>query len=75
MMDIKVEKGQSVSSLLTIIIIGLTAIIVIIIAIAIFIALSLGKGIANSIDVPLNKIKERLSTFAKGDPHIAISNS
>ncbi len=67
MMDIKVEKGQSVSSLLTIIIIGLTAIIVIIIAIAIFIALSLGKGIANSIDVPLNKIKERLSTFAKGD--------
>lgn len=67
MMEVKVDKGNSVSSLLTIIIIVLSVIIVVIIVIAIIFALSLGKGIANSIAVPLNKIKERLSTFAKGD--------
>lgn len=67
MMEVKVDKGQSVSSLLTIVIIILSAVIIAIIVIAIIFALSLGKGIANSIAVPLNKIKERLSTFAKGD--------
>lgn len=67
MMDVKVEKGQSVSTLLTIIIIVLSVIIIVVIIIAIILALSLGKSIANSIAVPLNKIKERLSTFAKGD--------
>ena len=53
-------------------IIGLTAIIVIIIAIAIFIALSLAKVSQIVLMCLLNKIKERLSTFAKAD-HIAIS--
>ena len=67
MMDVKVEKGQSVSTLLTIIIIVLSVIIIVVIIIAIILALSLGKSIANSIAVPLNKIKDRLSTFAKGD--------
>lgn len=67
MMEVKVDKGQSVSSLLTIVIIILSVVIIAIIVIAIIFALSLGKGIANSIDRPLNKIKERLSTFAKGD--------
>ncbi len=67
MMEVKVDKGKSVSSLLTIVIIILSVVIIAIIVIAIIFALSLGRGIANSIDRPLNKIKERLSTFAKGD--------
>lgn len=67
MMEVKVDKGKSVSSLLTIVVIILSVVIIAIIVIAIIFALSLGRGIANSIDRPLNKIKERLSTFAKGD--------
>ncbi|MDE7324046.1 MAG: MCP four helix bundle domain-containing protein [Lachnospiraceae bacterium] len=66
-MDIKVEKGQEVSSLLTMIIIGLTVVIIVIIIISIIFALSLGKGIANSIAEPLDQIRDRLDIFAKGD--------
>ncbi|MEZ3432093.1 MAG: MCP four helix bundle domain-containing protein [Lachnospiraceae bacterium] len=66
-MDIKVEKGQQVSSLLTMIVIGLTVIIIVIITISIIFALSLGKGIANSIAEPLDNLRDRLDTFAKGD--------
>ncbi|MDE6363344.1 MAG: methyl-accepting chemotaxis protein [Lachnospiraceae bacterium] len=66
-MEIKVDKGQEVSTTLTFIIIGLTVIIIIIIACSIIFALSLGKGIANSIAVPLDQLKERLDIFAKGD--------
>lgn len=66
-MDIKVTKGQSVSSNLTMIIIILTVIMIIIIAVSIIFAISLGKGIANSIAVPLDQLKSRLDIFAKGD--------
>lgn len=66
-MDIKVAKGQSVSNGLTIIIIILTVVIIIIIAISIIFAISLGKGIADSIAIPLDQIKARLDIFAKGD--------
>lgn len=66
-MEIKVDKGQSVSTTLTVVIIILTVVIIIIIAISILFALSLGKGIANSIAVPLDQIKARLDIFAKGD--------
>lgn len=66
-MNIKVERGQDVSSLLTMIIIGLTVIIVVIITGSIMFALRLGKGIANGIAEPLDKLRDRLDTFAKGD--------
>lgn len=66
-MDIKVDEGQTVSNVLAIVIIILTVIIVIIIGIAIAFAISLGKGIANSIAVPLDQIMQRLDIFAKGD--------
>ncbi len=65
-MDIKVDEGQTVSNVLAIVIIILTVIIVIIIGIAIAFAISLGKGIANSIAVPLDQIMQRLDIFAKG---------
>ena len=66
-MDIKVDEGQTVSNVLAIVIIILTVIIVIIIGISIAFAISLGKGIANSIAVPLDQIMQRLDIFAKGD--------
>ena len=66
-MDVKVAKGQSVSNNLTMIIIILTVVMIIIIAVSIVFAISLGKGIANSIAVPLDQLKARLDIFAKGD--------
>lgn len=66
-MDIKVEKGKQVSSLLTMIVIGLTVIIIVIITGAIIFAISLGRGIANGIAEPLDKLRDRLDIFAKGD--------
>lgn len=66
-MDVKVAKGQSVSNNLTMIIIILTVVMIIIIAVSIIFAISLGKGIANSIAVPLDQLKARLDIFAKGD--------
>jgi len=66
-MDVKVAKGQSVSNNLAMIIIILTVVMIIIIAVSIIFAISLGKGIANSIAVPLDQLKSRLDIFAKGD--------
>lgn len=66
-MDVKVDKGQAVSSELTFVIIALTVIIIIIITGSIIFAISLGKSIANSIAVPLEQLKARLDIFATGD--------
>lgn len=66
-MDIKVEKGQSVSGLLTAVVIILIVIIIVVITVSIIFAVSLGKGIADSIAVPLDQLKDRLDTFAQGD--------
>lgn len=66
-MEIKVEKGQSVSNLLSAVVIILIIVIIVIITIAIIFAISLGKGIADSIATPLDKLKNRLDTFAQGD--------
>lgn len=66
-MEIKVEKGQSMSSILSTVVIILIVLIVVVIAISIIFALSLGRGIANSIATPLDELKNRLDTFAQGD--------
>lgn len=66
-MDIKVDKGQSLSNTLSTVVIILIVIMIVIIAGSIFFALTLGKGIAYSIAVPLDQLKERLDIFAKGD--------
>lgn len=66
-MDIKVDKGQEVSSTLAVIIIALTVIIILVITASIIFAISLGKSIANSIAGPIDQIKARLDIFAKGD--------
>lgn len=66
-MEIKVDKGESMSGLLSTVALILMIVIVIIIIGSIFFAISLGRGIANSIAAPLDQLKERLDTFAKGD--------
>ncbi|MDE7477310.1 MAG: MCP four helix bundle domain-containing protein [Lachnospiraceae bacterium] len=66
-MEIKVDKGQSTSDFLSALVIILMIMAVIVVASSIFFAISLGRGIANSIAVPLGKLKERLDIFAQGD--------
>lgn len=66
-MDIKVDRGNSISTVMTIV----STILVIVIAVIIFIAIAtsirLGNYIALNISVPLVKLKERLAEFAEGD--------
>lgn len=66
-MEIKVEKGKSMSDFLSLLVIILLIVIIVIIAGSIFFAISMGRGIADSIAVPLDSLKERLDTFAQGD--------
>ncbi len=66
-MEIKVDRGEFMSTLLTTVVIVLIIVIIIIITISIIFALSLGRGIANSIAAPLDAIKDRLNIFAQGD--------
>ena len=66
-MEIKVDKGQSTSDFLSTLVIVLMIIAAIVVAGSIFFAISLGRGIANSIAVPLGQLKDRLDTFAQGD--------
>lgn len=66
-MDIKVDKGQSQSSLLSTVVIILIVVIIVVIVGSIVFALSLGKNIAYSIATPLDQLKLRLDTFAQGD--------
>lgn len=66
-MDIKVSKGNTLSSQLSAVCTILCVVIGIIIICALFGAFRLGGGIANGISVPLNQLKDRLAAFAKGD--------
>lgn len=66
-MDIKVSKGNTLSTQLSVLCTILSIIIGIVIVCALFAAFRLGVGIANSISIPLNELKDRLATFAKGD--------
>ncbi len=66
-MDIKVERGHTLSVTLGIISTVLAIFIGVVILISIGLALSVSKSIAKSISVPLSQIMNRLDTFAKGD--------
>ncbi len=66
-MEIKVSKGASLSKQLSALSIVLPAIVAVAIVVAIFFALHLGTKIAESIAVPLIKLKDRFATFAQGD--------
>lgn len=66
-MEIKVDKGQEMSTLLSTVVIILVVVIVVIIVISIVFAISMGRGIADSIAVPLDQLKVRLDSFSQGD--------
>lgn len=66
-MDLKVSFGNQRSTQLSIICTVLSIVIGVVIVIAIVAALRIGTNIANSISIPLRELKDRLSTFAKGD--------
>ncbi len=66
-MDIKVDRGNSISSVMTIVSTILVIVIAVVIVIAIATSIRLGNYIALNISVPLVKLKERLAEFAEGD--------
>lgn len=66
-MDIKVDRGNNISNVMTVICIVLIFVIATVIAIAITTSIHLGKYIAVNISTPLIQLEERLVHFAEGD--------
>lgn len=66
-MDVKVDRGNEVSEVMTIVCIGLVVAIAVIIALAMVFSTRLGKRIADGIAKPMIKLGDRLEDFAKGD--------
>ena len=66
-MDIKVSKGNQLSTQLSVVCIILSVVIGIVIVLTLFLSFRIGVGIADGIAVPLNQMKDRFETFAKGD--------
>lgn len=66
-MNIKVDRGNSTSTLLTVVCIVLGIAIAVIIIIAIFTSIKLGRNIAENISAPLTQLSDRLELFAEGD--------
>ncbi|MDE6213598.1 MAG: MCP four helix bundle domain-containing protein, partial [Lachnospiraceae bacterium] len=66
-MDTKVARGNSQSTLLTILTIVLAVVIVAIIVGALTFSIRMGKMIAREIADPLTQLQDRLESFAQGD--------
>lgn len=66
-MDIKVDRGNSTSAILTVVCIVVGIAIAVIIIIAIVTSIRLGKHIAENISAPLSQLSDRLEQFAEGD--------
>lgn len=66
-MDIKVDRGNSISSTMTVVCIALVIAIAVIIVFALTTSIRLGKAIADGIVKPLTALGERLEGFAQGD--------
>lgn len=66
-MDIKVERGDSVSATMTVVCIALVVAMVVIIVLCLMFSIRLGKHIAESISKPMNQLESRLEEFARGD--------
>ncbi len=66
-MDIKVDRGNSTSTILTVVCVVLAVMIAVIIFIAIFTSIKLGRNIAENISAPLIQLSDRLELFAEGD--------
>ena len=66
-MDIKVERGNSISSTMFVVCIALVILSALAIIFALTKSISLGKSIADSVSKPLQALGERLEGFAQGD--------
>lgn len=66
-MDIKVDRGNTTSTVLTLVCIFLMVVIAVVIAVAILTSIKLGKHIAVNIASPLHDLQVRLEKFAGGD--------
>ena len=66
-MDIKVERGDSISNTMTIVCILLVVAIAIVIALALTYSMRMGRGIATGIAEPLIQLAGRLEKFSQGD--------
>ncbi|MCM1044484.1 MAG: methyl-accepting chemotaxis protein [Candidatus Gastranaerophilales bacterium] len=66
-MEIKVDRGDSVSATMTAVCILLVIVIAIVIILSITFSIRLGSNIASGISKPLIQLGDRLEEFAKGD--------
>ncbi len=66
-MEVKVNRGNSVSVTMLFVCIALVAVIAVVIAVAITFSIRLGKNIAVGISAPMIRLGDRLESFAKGD--------
>lgn len=67
MMDIKVDRGNSVSTTMTVVWIVLVIVIALIIIASMFFSIRLGANIAENISKPMVELGNRLEGFAQGD--------
>lgn len=66
-MDIKVDRGNSISNTMTVVCVVLIVVIAAIIVISMAASVRLGRYVADNISVPLVQLQERLEKFAMGD--------
>ncbi len=66
-MDIKVDRGNSISNTMTVVCVVLIFVIAAIIVISMAASVRLGRYVADNISVPLVQLQERLEKFAMGD--------
>lgn len=67
LMEVNVERGNSLASSLQVLSIIMIIFIVIIIGAVMVVSIRIGRGIAGQISNGLNAVSERMKTFAKGD--------
>lgn len=66
-MDVKVDRGNSVSATMTFVCIVLIGVIAVIIVMSMFSSIRLGRNIADNIAKPMLQLGDRLESFAQGD--------
>lgn len=66
-MDVKVERGDSISAVMTMVCIALVVVVIVTIIVALSFSIRMGTNIAKGISEPLIQLGDRLESFAKGD--------
>lgn len=66
-MDVKVERGDSISATMTVVCILLVVAVIVTIIVALLFSIRMGTNIAKGISEPLIELGDRLESFAHGD--------